>query len=240
MEMIIEQTTAMGEDALLNPGKYRGFLGVSITHKFFKKENMVHYFKWGSKVFEKFYILLIDDPDMYNFVVFKSLSETDALARAHKISSELKYGYNRKLRELNIQNVEVVRLVDYGDNSEYLNIKAAVRNFMRSSDEFRKDMENLMQIGIGGKIKEYFLLNPCSPEKQNEIKQYLINYIIDEISAIIYFTEKVAPIEVDPTVEFSTKKRLYEGDFPVLYNLLNLSQRGHIYCHPPGITKSTY
>ena len=73
LPMVIEQVTDLGKEALIKPFSYNGFMGISILNKFFAKKRMKHYFIWASQHFKEFQILLMDDPDKYNFMVFKEL-----------------------------------------------------------------------------------------------------------------------------------------------------------------------
>mgnify|MGYP001308294214 CR=1 FL=1 len=234
--MIIEQLTDLANDALNYPKKYNGFLGVSILHKFFSKKNMSFYFEWSSKQFKEFIVILMDDPDKYNFQIFKNMDEKTALIHARKISDQLKLGYERTLKSLNISNIKVVQFRDFITDEKYIRILDEVNSYRKINNEFNNNLNLLMDIGIGGKIKEL----PYNVERIEEIRKILINYIIEELASIIYLSENDYPIELDPTIEFITKKKIYEGDFEVLYTKLNLTKRGHIYIHPEGIVKNSY
>lgn len=236
VNMIIEQTSDLGKDAIENPQKYNGFLGVSILHKFFSKTNMKFYFEWSSKQFKEFIVLLMDDPDRYNFRVFKKIPGNAALKHAREISDELKNGYGKTLRGLKISNIRIVQFRDFVEDAAYQSILWEIYNHFDSDDEFRKDLFHLMDIGIGSKIKEL----PYQQDDIEKIREILANYIIQELASILYWTEHNYPIELDPTVEFTTKKRIYDGDFPELYSKLRLTRRGHIFIHPEGILKNSF
>lgn len=236
MKMIVEQVADLGKDALENSRKYNGFLGVSIPHKFFSKKNMKFYFEWGTKQFKEFIIILMDDPEKYNFQVFKNKDEKDALVHARKISDNLKSGYEKVLQELKINNIKILQFRDFLNDKNYTTILQEIYKFFESNDDFRKDLFKLMDIGIGGKIEEL----PHDKNKIEKIRRLLVNYLIEELASILYLTENHYPIELDPTVEFTPKKRIYEGDFPELYDTLGLTKRGHIFVHPEGILKSTF
>jgi hypothetical protein len=212
--MIIETTTDLGEDSIKHPGKYKGLMGISIFHKFFAKKRMEFYFSWGSTQFSEFVILLMDDPDKYNCMIFNDLK--------------------------GITNIKILQFRDFIEDPAYINVLDTIKEYLNEDSLFKEDLIGLMEMGIGEKIKDF--LNQAdtietSPEK---IKSILFMYIVEELASLIYLTQKGYPIEVDPTREFSTKKLLYEGSFPKLYKKLNLSKRGHIYAHPEGIQKSTY
>lgn len=236
--MIIENTTDLGKDALLFLQKYKAFMGISVEHKFFSKKNMAQYFEWGSKQFAKFVIILMDDPKHYNFMVFKNMDEKTALALARKESNELKLGYEKVIKNLNIPNIKIVQFKDFFREKKYKKILEKIIKFSKVDIEFKKDLLNLMETGIGGKIKE--LSTKLSEKDVKKAKDTLFQYIIEELAAIIYFTENGYQIEVDPTIEFTTKKMLYDGNFPKISEELELSKRGHIFARLEGITKSSY
>lgn len=238
--MIIEQTTDLGDDALKKPGKYKGLMGISIFHKFFAKKRMEFFFSWGTKQFSEFVILLMDDPDKYNCMIFNDLKEADALKKARTVSDEIKRSYEKKLRTLGITNVTVLQFRDFIDDPEYIHVLDVIKEYINEDPLFKEDLTGLMEMGIGEKIKDFMNQADTIDTSVEKIKSILFMYIVEELASLIYFTEKGYPIEVDPTREFSTKKLVYEGSFPNLYKKLKLTKRGHIYAHPEGIQKSTY
>lgn len=237
-QMIIEKITDLAESALNNPGKYNGFMGISTPHKFFSKNNMSYYFEWCSRQFKEFVMVLMDDPEHYNFMVFKFMKKKQALQHARKISDELKTAYEKSLRGLGIQNIKILQFKDFVNNDKYKNILLEVRKNAETNPGLKKDLEEMMNYGIGGKIEEFS--KKISEKELEKIKSILFQYIIEETAAIIYLTENGYPVELDPTIEFITKKRIYEGDFPEIYFKLNLTRRGHLFIHPEGITKNVY
>lgn len=238
--MIIEQTTDLGQDALAHPQKYNGFMGISIFHKFFAKKRMRYYFEWSAKQFKECIILLMDDPDKYNCMVFKELDEQEALKKARIVSDEIKTGYEKVLKQLNLKNVKIIQFRDFNNEPLYQNILSSIETYVEQNSLFKEDLTNLMEMGIGEKIKDFITQKEFIENRISGVKSLLFHYIVEELASIIYFTELNYPIEIDPTKEFSTKKLLYEGSFPDLYKQLKLHTRGHIYIHPPGIIKSSY
>ncbi|WKZ31301.1 MAG: tRNA-dependent cyclodipeptide synthase [Candidatus Dojkabacteria bacterium] len=238
--MIIEQQTALGTNALLNPGKYNGFMGISIQHKFFAPKRMQYYIEWGSKVFKNFAIVLMDDPDRYNFEVFNSLNADEALTKARNISDEKKRSYEKLITALQTDNVRILQFRDFADNEEYKNILRQLKEFSVSDQSFHGDLRNLMRMGIGGKLKEMQESRNIPDSEMRDTIEVLLNYAIEELASIIYFTEYGYPIEVDPTIEFTTKTYLYDNNFPRISQSLALTNRGHIYAHPECAKKDTY
>jgi tRNA-dependent cyclodipeptide synthase len=235
-KMIIENISDLAKDALDNPGKFNGFMGVSLLHRFYSKENMSNYFTWCSKRFNKFTLVLMDDPDRYNFIVFKKINVREGLALARKISDEIKSGYNKLLLDMKIDNVEIMQFRDFISSNEYKLIFSEIEKYIEMNPNFKDDLVRLMNNGIGGKIEK--LSKQITTEEFENAKHILFQYIVEEIAAIIYFTENGYPIEIDPSIEFSTKKRIYEADFTGLYSKLKLTKRGHIFIHPQGLIKT--
>lgn len=238
--MIIESTTDLGTDAIQNPGKYTGFMGISVGHKFFSKATMELFFLWGSHLFKEFLILLMDDPDKYNFMIFENLSEEQALKKAQTIGDERARSYEKVIRKIGATNIRVVRFRDFNESKIYNDILLKTKQFSTKDLAFKKELLHLMEEGIGGKIQEYALQKNLSLNEISPIKEILSGYILEEFVSLLYFTENGFPIEVDPTREFSTKKFVYEGMFDDFKQYLSLTRRGHIFAHPEGIIKSTY
>lgn len=233
--MIIEQTSGLGKNAINNPKNYNGFFGISIPHKFFSKVNMRDYFLWCFKYFNKTSILLMDDPEHYNFMAFKNMSKQEALSRTRSLANQLKRAYEKILRDLKINSIKIVQFRDFDDDEKYKKFLKEISYYFQKNSRFRENLINLMQDWIGGKVNECFgNLNQSELEEKIKI---LSKYILEEFVSIIYFTESGFPIEIDPTPEFPTKKMLYEGEFPELYKELDLTQRGHIFVYPKGQIK---
>lgn len=238
--MVIESTTDLGSDAIQNPGKYAGFMGISVGHKFFSKTTMEYFLQWGSKMFSEFLILLMDDPDMYNFKVFENLTETEALNKARIIGDERARSYQKVIRKIGVTNIKIVQFRDFIYTPKYIDLLIKTKEYSIHNQEFKYELLGLMEEGIGGKIEEYVKQKSLTAEEIVTIKETLSGYILEEFVSLLYFTENGYPIEVDPTKEFSTKTMVYNNAFPEFNKLQSLSKRGHIFVHPEGITKSTY
>ena len=238
--MIIESATDLGIDALQNPGKYAGFMGISVGHKFFSKATMEYFFLWGSQIFKEFIILILDDPDTYNFMIFEDLTKEIALNKARIIGDEKARSYKKVINKLGVKNIKIVQVRDFSQNTHYLNLYTKIKAYTEINSSFKQELFNLMENGIGGKIQEHIKSRNITQKEAADIKEILSEYILEEFVSLVYFTEYGYPIEIDPTREFSTKKLLYEGQFPDLSRALQLTKRGHVYTHPEGVTKASY
>jgi tRNA-dependent cyclodipeptide synthase len=237
--MLIKKQTALGKDALINPRKYNGFMGISILHKYFAPKRMKYFIEWGSEQFQEFIIILMDDPDQYNFQVFRSLSPTEALEKARGIGKEIKASYIKILNKKNINNVKVKQFKDFKNRKDFQDLLSTLYEYSADRDsELHKSLETLVDSAVGKKFKTHCKIHQLSTKETNKQKNVLLNHTIEELASLIYFTEIGYPIELDPTIEFPTKKLLYEGHYPKVNDNLNLGQRGHIYLHPEGITKN--
>jgi len=232
--MIINQATDLGEEVLKKNLQYKGFMGISIRHMFFSRHTMLQYFLWISQHFNDFRIILMDDPDKYNLMVFKGLNEADALAKAYEISENIKKGYLRILEHYKITNIKILQFKEFSLEPDYLRILKLVQEYMLVDSKFKDELLVLMEKNIGDRIESFSKEQNLSSDQLTNIKNILSQYIIEEIAFIIYMTENGFPIEIDPTTEFSTKKMLYENVFPVLAEKIHLSRRGHIYIFPEG------
>lgn len=235
-DMAVEHLTDLAGNAIENPKQFNGFMGISIQHSFFSRKNMESYFKWASAYFKEFLIILMDDPDVYNFMAFKGTGFKESLLHARRISDEIKAGYSRKINTLGIDNIKVLSFRDFKDNPRYLEILSVINNATESDEIFKQNLLELMDKSIGGKIDDFVVEQEPGFDVLS-FKESLLGYLIEELSSIIYFTECGYLIEVDPAVEFLTKRLLYEGEFPIVSQQLQLSRRGHVYVHPRGTTK---
>ena len=238
--MVIESTTDLGSDAIQNPGKYAGFMGISVGHKFFSKTTMEYFLHWGSHIFKEFIVILLDEPDTYNFMVFESMEYEEARKKARTIGDEKRRAFEKVVRKIGVSNVKILCFRDYSQNSSFKKILETTHTFVKTNAEFKKDLYQLIMHSIGNKIELLQKERSLSPLEVIQVQDTLADYIIEEFSSLLYFTENGYPIEVDPTREFSTKSMIYNHTFPNFTELLSLSTRGHIYVHPEGILKSTY
>lgn len=203
---------------------------------------MTEYFRWASAQFNDFVILLMDDPDLHNLKVFKSLDHTQALDKARNISETIKSGYERTLAAEKITNIKVVQFKDFQEDPTYKKTLQRVTDTMSSNTDFRHSLYNLMETNIGKRIAEFCAEKNLDEAACANTRDMLIQYIIEELASLVYFTEKGYVIELDPTEEFETKKYIYEGSFPQFTAQLPVHERGHIFVYPEGTSyhKKTY
>lgn len=225
MTPVVVKVTGLAEEALLS-NRFNSYIGVSIGSRFFSKERMRVYFQLMSERFENSLVVLMDDPDRYNFELFKSLTPEQSLQKARIISDEIRGGYEKLIRLLGIENVSVVQFRDFSSKDGFKQIVATIRQGVEKDSEFRKSLLGMVEDSIGNKISDFLKANKS--KERERVWGMLINYTIEELSALIYFTENGYPIEIDPHGEFHTKKKLYEGFFPEIERSLAITKRGHL------------
>jgi hypothetical protein len=221
----------LGSDVLQNPKKYKGFMGISMGHKFFSKENMREYFKFFSEYFSDFVIVIMDDPDMHNFMIFKELSGPEALKKARNISDEIKVAYEKIKTGLKVSNIEIIQFRDFVNTVEYNAISDVIHQEFKDDKQFNKDIEYMVINTINGKIDEYVKEKSIKlgSNEYSEIIERLKLYALEEFIALVYFTKEDYLIEIDPHKEFQTKENLFNNHYPSLLNKLGLNlKRGHL------------
>lgn len=230
--MIVKHTEGLGNDALQNPNKYSGFMGVSIRNSFFSHNTMESYFIWASEFFKTFKVFLLDYPDRYNYIVFSSDDHSSAVYKACQMGKEKKVGYERVVCKLGLKNIQILSFQDFNNDILYHNTLFTCNSYLSQNNEYKTDLERTMMNSIGSKIHEYFMQNSLSEKQKKLIIKTLFQYIIEELASIVYLTEKGNTIEVDPYKELPTKRGLYEGKYKSLANQLKITERGHIYALP--------
>jgi tRNA-dependent cyclodipeptide synthase len=231
--MIVRQLTGLAEEAIRNPHKYNGFMGISLRNDFFSKKNMREYIQWGSEMFKEFAILIMDYPDNYSLQIFKDLDEKKAMDKARELSKEKKIAFERVIESLQVENVKLLQFKDFYDESQYNKILALVEKMSRSDTFFCDSLQFMFTSAIGNKLEELFSIkNIAEGAMRSNIRNLLMHYVFEEFSSLVYLTEKGYSIEIDPYEEFYTKKLLYERRFPDLFNILQVRERGHVFLHP--------
>lgn len=253
VEMVVEDTTDLGSEAIKNPKSHDGFMMISLLHRFFGKKTMAMYIEWASKIFNNFYVIIADDMDVYNAMVFEDMDKDEALTKMREIGDEKKRSYMRTVNRLaadGVSNVHIVQHRDFFENEKYQEIVSLIRQQAVEDTSFRSSLVKLVLGNVGKKFDDRMKEVNADEETRKTQFATLCEYIYQELAGIIFFTEvgmngKGIPVEVDPTPEFSTKKELYEGmlsQVQAAFKKMNffLEQRGHINVHPLGIEKSSY
>lgn len=235
--MVIKKTTDLGKDAIDHPGKYDGFLGISVGHQFYSNNVVEEYAMWASSIFKQFAIFLLDDPNHYNIMIYSQMEKQKSLQRARAVSDEKKAGYSRILKKNAISNITIIQCRDFIQDQKYQVILNGITRFSDDNEEFRKSLKGLMEEWVGGKIQEYANKHAFEERDLISAQNTLFHYVLEEVASLVYLTEKGYTIEVDPTEEFATKILLYEKKFQGFAKYISIGNRGHIFAYPFGKSK---
>ena len=236
-KMIMENATDLGEDAIRTPGKYKGFIGISLLQRYFSPKRIAYFIDWGAKQFEEFAVLIMDHPEVYNFIAFNGLTEKDAMKKADEISDERKRSYEKVINGLGIDNVRIVQFRDVVDKARYKELDRVVRAYDEKDRVFHRDLMDTVLRFIGGKIDDHCETHGIVAAGRVELVDFLFQHLREEIVGILYLVEEEYLIEIEPQIEFSTKKKIYEHAFPEMLAELQQKRRGHINIYPEGIPK---
>ncbi len=266
LPMIIEEITGIA----LDPKIYRdsdAFFGISLAHKYFSKKVLRHFIAYGNNTFRTFNVLLMDVPHVFNYIMFspdldlesldiskilKTPLAKESLAKTKRISDETMVALNRAKNDV-IQkdpvkssgnNIRLISFVELLQDNSFLELTQGIYKYAGDNVEFCRDLYNLIVHSIGGLIDMRLKhTKNISSENLAKFKMGLMNYIILELASLIYLTEiSLYRIELDPTREFLTKKNMYDGKYPDLWEKLKIKNpsRGHINTHPKGLLKKSY
>ena len=238
--MIIRSITDLAREAIENKKTISGFMGISIRNKFFSHKNLEPYFVWASEYFKEFTILLMDDPDRHNYILFSNNPPEEAITKARRMGEDKRIGYKKILKNLGITNIKIIRFVEFENEKIYTDSLKSLFLETTKSTELKEDLVKVLERGIGGKIMEFAHANNLSKEQVSELIDNLLSYVIEELAATIYLTETGSPIEIDPYAEVSTKKLIYENNIAGLYEKLHLTKRGHVFVHPEDMIPPVY
>lgn len=232
--MIIKSQTGLAKNISKEKLLYKGFLGISIRNRFFSKRVVKHYIQWAEKNLQRLDILLFDDPDRFNLMVFKGFSEKIATQKAREIGKNHQKAYQKIINELNAQKkTKILTFQDLLKDPLFVKYDQKTHLYIKKNTLLQEYLIQDMYNNIGEKIS--LIQNDTTltdDEKNNKIKT-LSQYIFSELSPLLYMLKKGYLIEIDPHEEFLAKKQLYQGKFPHLFQELQLPpQRGHLNMQP--------
>jgi tRNA-dependent cyclodipeptide synthase len=220
----IKQITELASDALENKQKYKAFMGISLNNKFFSKKVMRQYIRWCSKQFSETLILIMDDPERYNYIVLDKMPVWEATDKSRDLGLQLKASYEKILIQFEIPNVKIVLFSEFWKDAEFERINNLVEKECQRNVDFKNDSMESTRVWIGKRV---------SADSFSEAELNTLNkHIREELASLFYLTEKGYVIELDPTPELSTKKKVYEDEFEELSKDIGITDRGHIYLCP--------
>ena len=224
--MIIKEITSLASDALKIKRKYNAFLGVSLNNKFFSKKTMREYILWCSEQFVETLILIMDDPERYNYIILRGMSKKDAVSKSRYLGTEMKASYEKILKQFNISNVKITLFSEFWEDKEFVRINELIEKECNNNLGFKKSSMRSTLLWVGKK-------NVGLVENIDEKNLNILNrHIREELASLFYLTEKGYKIELDPTQELITKKEVYDGKFLEVAKKIGITERGHLYLCP--------
>jgi len=218
--MLVKQTIGLGQDVLKKHKTINTFMGVSLGRPFYSKENVEKYLLWANEYCDRFVLILSDDPERWNYEVFKRMGEDDALAFARRVGDEYKRCFQRMINKHSISNAEVKTWRELFDgNPRYSKILRVFRNYFKEDCEFRKDCTGTVCRNLDRKIGTNLECN-----KDEVVEQKLANYLLEELAATIWFIESGFPVEVNPRKLARINENIYTHKYDELSDDLKFPQ----------------
>ena len=218
-------------EALNNPRSRNGILGISLGKKYFSKENVASYMRFGLDTFNQMLIAVGDYPERWNFMAIKGMPEDEARERALFSGIEHIRRFERVKRTIkqesyDINRVEVTslgKLMESGD-IEYNKILEIMHKHYNDNIVFRDDITKWILRNIGGRFKEAGLTG----SKLEKALDTSSNYLKEEIALFTYLAERDPRkfIDIYPSTwkEQSCTRNIYEGKYPLLAKELELKE----------------
>lgn len=196
-------------------------LWVSVQENhFIQKKNIEKYFLWAEKNCKKFILILTDEPEEWNYKAFKQLNKLESLSFAQKVGQDYKKGFLRLINKHSLKDVEVKVWKDlFQDNKEYEKILITFKKHFKENQRFRKDCIEAVWQNLGQKIEEEFEGN-----KEKIIVEVLVNYLLEELAATIWFIKKGFPVEINPRKLVKINKNIYTNKYKQLSKDLEFSK----------------
>jgi len=161
----------------------------------------------------------------------KNLDKKEALERVRKIGIDYERAFSKVLTNFNKNKISIIRINDLPKEKGYEKLLKVIKKYYKKDTLFKKDVEKELWNNIGGKLNEF--RTKITKEEFNEKLKLLINYILEEMSIIIYVTEFYKggyPIEIYPDKDIQIKRNIYNKKYKGLYEKLGLKgRRGHIF-----------
>ena len=218
--MLIKQTIGLGQDVLKKHKTINAFMGVSLGRPFYSKENVEKYLLWANEYCDKFVFILSDDPERWNYEVFKRMGQEDALAFARRVGDEYKRCFQRMINKHDLGTAEVKTWRDlFDDNSRYRKILKTFQNHFKEDYEFKEDCIQAVWQNLGQKIEK-----DVKDNKNEVVKYKLVNYLLEELTATVFFIQNSFPVEINPRKLAKINENIYIHKYDNLSDDLGFSQ----------------
>jgi len=232
LELKVIDTWKLGSDAVKNPKKYNGFLGVSLTSPYYNNETIELYLRSANNYFAKIALLPVDIPYKYNYIVFEGLSEDQATQKALDLGNRMEHFFFVTLRKLNLENKTTI--LRWQDIIKYKNcnyILTFLRTLLEKNSKFFNDVH--LHIQEQTLVIEKRLLRAKQKLSDLEFEQQrktLFRFLVDEIAIFIFVQEFLDyPIRLSAYPETDVTKNIYQASYNDLVSIWGLSGKiGHI------------
>ena len=217
--MKIKSEIKLGKKLIKNPKSVSAFMGISLGKPFYSKENIEKYLLWAEKHCKKFILILADEPEKWNYQAFKRLTELKSLSFARKVGEDYKRGFLRIINKHNLKDIEVKVWKELFDNNqEYEEILSIFKKHFLENNQFREDCIKTIRQNIGQKIEEGLEGN-----KDRIVADILSNYLLEELTATIWFIKNGFPIEINPRKLVELNENIYSNKYKQLSKDLGFS-----------------
>lgn len=184
-EFVFLGAKGLGKKALEELEKHKAWFGVGLSSQYYSPENLRHYALWASENLSSLRLVIPDQVEKYNLMVFEELSEEEALAQASVKGDKKQEALESILADQ--EKIEIVRWKDFSSTPEYQRVLKHITKYYESSPEFREQVDDSLWESIGPKLRE---LRLQTREKEFKEKfRILVNYSLEELAAIFYFSE---------------------------------------------------
>jgi len=227
--MKIVKTCGLGKSAVAMPQKYNGFLGLSLTSPYCKKNSILPFIHFGLKHFKKFVLLPVDIPYQYNYRVFENLSNQEALNKAKTLGDHLAYELLNIITKADLQDkIQILRYENLMQDKRAVTILNYFEKLILESDEFCKDI----RLHLSAQVPH---IERRLEAQKNEWAGYdfkrkiLYRFLVNEIAMFIFIQEFMGyPIRLSAYPESNVMIKIYQGKYLSLKELGLKGDIGHI------------
>jgi len=208
--MVIKEKINLGKNLIQKPKTINAFMGVSLGRPFFSKENIEKYFLWASKYCKKFLLILADEPERWNYQVFKNIDKKQALYLALKTGKEYKQGFEKTINKYSLKDIKIKTWKElFSNDQQYERILDKLYKYFKRDRNFGEDIIETTRNNL----------------KLKNIDERLPNYLIEETAAIIWLTKNDFPVEINHNSLAKINKNIYSNKYPKLTKELNLEEK---------------
>jgi tRNA-dependent cyclodipeptide synthase len=207
----IIKTTGLGYRVATEKKQHNGFMLISVDTPYYSKPVIIDYCEWALENLDKFLLVIVDMPQMYNYWVRRNMLLEHARSKAEQVGQERKKSLEKVIRNLGTERISVVGFNELAQERRYETTRGIIARYFIENALFEHDVLTEVSKHVRG------------AERGRE----LANFFIDEVAALLYLSELGNyPIEIAHQDEFDVVKNIYAGKYTTLANELEL--RGNV------------